>query len=506
MLSTNATDAKPLTALYDQWERNAEQRQNILAQLAVHRLPSPTEFPPLRTTPELQQTLDDGEALIEFHNVGENVYGLLVTKSNINIWQLPDSRRLRAGLGGFLRALGNYSANRQLSVAELKSDSWHPAAQQAYAAIFDNSRLEISATKSLVIVPDNLLWYVPFEALIPGGGKKEKVLADRFPIRYGPTAALAVSNSRPLRRVQHTGILPGDLKFAGEEPDRAKLLQDLRDVVAGPLVLPEPLPEPAPLVSPLLDTLIVLDEIPANSIGDPSSVFPRSRNAAKDKLNAWIGLPYGGPERIVITGFKTEAQQGLKPPRRESSRSSAVHRSGTGAAGDEIFQSLCNLMASGARTVLLSRWRTTGRTNFDLVREYIKQSTDTPATDAWQRACLFARENPIDQNHEPRLKHSDDTSDLPTADHPFFWAGYLLVDTGARPKKPENTETAKNVPSKNKPLPPPAKPAKPAGNAPAAAARNLRPASENSANANQKQPAPEQGNSAKADQPPAAHR
>ncbi len=389
LLSTNATDAKPLTALYDQWERNAEQRQNILARLAVHRLPSPTEFPPLRTTPELQQTLDDGEALIEFHNVGENVYGLLVTKSNINIWQLPDSRRLRAGLGGFLRALGNYSANRQLSVTELKSDSWHSAAQQAYSAIFDNSRLEISATKSLVIVPDNLLWYVPFEALIPGGGKKEKVLADRFPIRYGPTAALAVSNSRPLRRVQHTGILPGDLKFAGEEPDRAKLLQDLRDVVAGPLVLPEPLPEPAPLVSPLLDTLIVLDEIPANSIGDPSSVFPRSRNAAKDKLNAWIGLPYGGPERIVITGFKTEAQQGLKPPRRESSRSSAVHRSGTGAAGDEIFQSLCNLMASGARTVLLSRWRTTGRTNFDLVREYIKQSTDTPATDAWQRACLL---------------------------------------------------------------------------------------------------------------------
>ncbi|HEX5471153.1 MAG TPA: hypothetical protein VFW73_04670, partial [Lacipirellulaceae bacterium] len=456
LLPTSAADAKPLTSLYDRWDRNATQRQHILAQLAVHRIPSSTEFPPLKTTAEIQKTLDDGEALIEFHAVGQSVYGLLVTKSNINIWQLPDAHRLRAGLGGFLRALGNYSANRQLSVTELKSDSWHLPAKQAYAAIFDNSRLEIGSTKSAVIVPDSLLWYIPFEALIPNGAKNEKVLADHFPIRYGPTAALAVTNPRPLRRVQHTGIVPSDLKFAGEAPDRNQLLQELTDVVSGPMVLPVPVTEPAHLISPLLDTLIMLDEVPGNSIGDPSTILPRSRTATKDKLNAWITLPFGGPERIVITGFKTEAQQGLKPPRRETSRTSTNRK--IFAPGDEIFQSLCNLMAAGARTVLLSRWRTAGRTNFDLVREYAKESTAIPASDAWQRACLLARENPIDQNHEPRLKHSDDTGDLPTADHPFFWAGYLLVDTGPRPKTAVTPQAVKSDQTKNKPLPPPAKP------------------------------------------------
>jgi hypothetical protein len=225
--------------------------------------------------------------------------------------------------------------------------------------------------------------------------------------------------------------------------------------VAGPLVLPEPLKEPGRLVSPLLDGLIVLDDIQADVLGEPSYLLPKSRGASKEKANAWITLPFGGPERLVVTSFKTEAQQGMKSPRRETSRSTSA-RKPAAVVGDDIFQSLCNLMSSGARSVLLSRWRTGGRTNFDLVREFAKESADAPAAEAWQRACLLARENPIDQLHEPRLKRTEETGDMPKADHPFFWAGYLLVDTGPRPEQPENLEAPKDTAKdKNIPLPKP---------------------------------------------------
>ncbi len=30
------------------------------------------------------------------------------------------------------------------------------------------------------------------------------------------------------------------------------------------------------------------------------------------------------------------------------------------------------------------------------------------------------------------MKKADESADMPTADHPFFWAGYMLVDTGPR--------------------------------------------------------------------------
>jgi hypothetical protein len=97
-------------------------------------------------------------------------------------------------------------------------------------------------------------------------------------------------------------------------------------------------------------------------------------------------------------------------------------------------------MADGARTIVLTRWRTGGRTNFDLVREFMRELPTAPATEAWQRACLLARESPLEASREPRLKRSDETGELPTADHPFFWAGYLLVDTSPRAGSNEAAE------------------------------------------------------------------
>jgi hypothetical protein len=468
VLAPTAAGAKSLNPLYDQWDRNATERQRLLAQMAVRRLPSSLEFPPMRSATDLQKSLADGEGLVVFHSVGQNMYGFFVTKGSINAWQTYDARRLRTGLGNFLHAIGNYGANRELSFAELKSDTWRDAAKETYKGIFANSHLDEAKLKSLAIVPDNVLWYLPFEATIPAGGKGDKTLADLFPIHYGPTAALAVSNPRPLRRPQHTGIIAGEMKFAGESAARESALQELANSLTGPLPLPEPLNEPARLVSPLLDGLITLDDIQGDSIGNVSLLFPKSRGASKEKANAWVGLPYGGPERLVITGFKTEAQQGLKAPRRESSRASSA-RKPAAMAGDEIFQSLCNLMSNGARSILLTRWRTSGRTNFDLVREFAKESAELPAAEAWQRARLLARESPIDFGQEPRLKKGDESADMPTADHPFLWAGYLVVDTGPGREKPEEKVASKadsGKDAKDKKIPPPSKPPAPTGNLP----------------------------------------
>jgi hypothetical protein len=237
-----------------------------------------------------------------------------------------------------------------------------------------------------------------------------------------------------------------------------------------------------------------------DTISDASTFFPRGRNASKEKLNAWISLPYGGPERVVLTGFKTEAEQGLKAPRPQSTRASAS-RKPTAAPGDEIFQSFCNMMANGARTVLLTRWRTGGRTNFDLVREFAKESANSPAAEAWQRACLLARENPIDQTHEPRLKHSNDAGDIPKADHPFFWAGYLLVDTSPRAEKAPPDQPAPAPAPKDSKLPPPTKPAEPTDKLPAPKPPAIPPADNPAANPKPDEAKPQQKPADKAEAP-----
>ncbi len=456
ILATNPTEIKTLSPLYDAWERNAVERQHLLTKIAVRRLPSACEFPPYLTTAELQQSLASGESLVEFHAAAGNLYGFLLTKTDARIWQLPDARRLRAGLADFLKAMGNYGANRQLSIAELKDDTWRESSKAAFTTLFGDAKLDLTKTTGLIIVPDDILWYLPFEVLTPAGPKgaadPEKVLSDRFLVRYGPTGALAVARPQPLRRPQHTGIVANDLKFGGDESARAALVQELESASTGPLVFADSLPQPANLISPLIDQLVVMDDMAANAdIGEAATLLPHTRGTNKDSLNAWITLPFGGPEQIVLTGVATEAEQGLKTSKRGPKRM---------RPGGEVFQSLCNMMAGGARTILMTRWRTSGRTNFDLVREFAKELPDAPAADAWQRACLLAREAPLDAAREPRLRRSDETGDLPTADHPFFWAGYILVDTGPRPEPVVTPEPAKPTTldvANGKELPAPAK-------------------------------------------------
>jgi hypothetical protein len=85
---------------------------------------------------------------------------------------------------------------------------------------------------------------------------------------------------------------------------------------------------------------------------------------------------------------------------------------------------------------LLSRWRTGGQTSFDLVREFMQELSTNSASDAWQRAVLLTMDSRVNFAAEPRVKHAA-TGDAPKASHAFFWAGYMLVDSGAAAEKEE---------------------------------------------------------------------
>jgi hypothetical protein len=435
VIGNDAAETKKLDAQYDAWAKNAGQRIHLLLQLAPRRVSSSLEFPPLRTTAELQKMLDEGEALVVFHGAAGELYGFLVTGTGTHVWQIGDVRRLRTGVADFLRALGNYGPNRPLSAEELSNDRWRKIAADAYSAVFSAARLDLAKTKSLVIVPDDLLWYLPLEALVPDAAKPENTLADRLPIRYGPTAALAMrSPRRPLRRTQHTGIVANDLSLGANEADTEAMLAEFENAVVGALRLPAQLPVAANLLVPLLDSLVVLDDVDPARLAGIGSLLPRGRGTAADAAESAVALPFGGPQHVIVTGFTTAAEQGLRPSRRNAARDVRP--------GSEVFQTLCGMMATGARTIVLSRWRTGGRTNLELVREYVRELPQLPATEAWQRARLLARETPVDPLNEPRLKGVDDDAELPTADHPFFWAGYLIVDTGPRKESSEETDQA----------------------------------------------------------------
>jgi hypothetical protein len=410
------------------WSQNASARENLILAMALSPVPSTMVFPPLRSTAELQQMLGPGEALVVFHEAAGNLYGIVLSKTDSHIWQLENDRQVERTVTDLLRALGNFGPNREMGAVDLKDNKWIEVAGKSYAAIFNDARLDLTKTKSLVIVPDSWLWYLPFEALVPPGAKSQTVLVDQFPIHYGPTAALALGDTRPFRRAKHAGIVAADVG--------ADALKPITAAVEGPVVLSPPLPQPGYLLAPLLDELIVLDNLePDRASAYGWSPLPKARGGkGSDSLSAWMGLPYEGPERVVLAGFPSAAENGLKQSRRD--------KSAVAAPGSELFDTACALMASGARTVLLTRWRTGGEANLDFVREFVQELPNGSAADAWQRSIEVGRELPLDPAQEPRLKKLDDAAEVPKASHPFFWAGYLLVDTGTRPASAAETEAS----------------------------------------------------------------
>ena len=70
----------------------------------------------------------------------------------------------------------------------------------------------------------------------------------------------------------------------------------------------------------------------------------------------------------------------------------------------------------------------------DLTREFAQELSHSSAADAWQRSVLLAREAPLEPSLEPRVKNVAEPDSLKTA-HPFFWAGYMVVDCAGAPAK-----------------------------------------------------------------------
>ena len=226
-----------------------------------------------------------------------------------------------------------------------------------------------------------------------------------------------------MRQTATTAVVLGKLFPRDDAEVSQQAFEKLRGSLAGPIALRDSLPAPAPIFGILIDDLIVWNDLPvANPFGWSPIAVGRSR-APQGTLADWMPLPWGGPQRVILPGFHTPAENSLR-------------RRGSAANGQEMFLSICGLMANGARTVLISRWRTGGQTSLSLVNEFMQELPHAAPASAWQQSVLLSQARQLDWNQEPRLrKFKAETP--PLADHPFFWAGYLLVDDGTLPRDEE---------------------------------------------------------------------
>lgn len=402
------------------------EQEAILREIAVRREAAAMVFPPMRTTKEIQQSLPEGNVLLAFFVAKGDLFGFLLDQKDYNYWRVGGTPTLVNRITAMLRAMGHYDANRELTLKDLADSKWKEAATQVLTHILEGSQADFTADfPELVVVPDGILWYVPFESLLVDVQGQVRPLISRFRIRYAPTASLAVPTGSGRSPTAQTAVVLGRLHPRDDDSVAQNAFSDLARAVPRCVALPKsPLPAPSALYASLMDQVVVLDDINLEDQG-PYTWAPISidQGTPGNALGDWLALPWRGPDVLILPGYHTAAENSLR-------------RVNPTAPGAELFLAACGLMSSGARTMLISRWRSGGQTSFDIVREFTQELPHTSPADAWQRAVLVVTDSRLDLDAEPRIKRTA-TADPPKATHPFFWSGYMLLDSGTLPEEEE---------------------------------------------------------------------
>jgi hypothetical protein len=405
---------------------NKSVAQEVLLNLmSLERIPAEAAFPPLLSTKDLSERIPEGTLVFSYLATANNVHAFALTRDRYGHFVVAQPTKVKADVIDLLKGLGHFDRNKPVDGEDLVKTDWKKTAERLAKQLTNDTKPDDwSKYKELVIVPDGVLWYLPFEILqVPATKAGTESIFTKMPLRYAPTLALSVPDKRPTKRSTRTAVVTGKMLPREEEAltqMAAEQIGGLPDVS----LIGETLPAPSALFTAACDRFVLFADL-EDQDRLPYGWSPAKIDAGKgaSTLSEWGLLPFAGVEQVVFPGFHTPAEYSLKQ----------------GGTGEEVFLTVCGLMASGSRTILLSRWRVGGQSTVELMREFVQELPHSAAAVAWRRSVQLAADRVLDPAAEPRYR-ADKSSDGLKADHPFFWSGYLLVDTGVAPPAEEPAE------------------------------------------------------------------
>ena len=420
----DAAAARELTTAFKQLAKTSADQETTLRRLSVRRDGSEFVFPPFSTTADVRSRLGPGQIVLAFFATDRQLHAFSLTQTKYNhraIQSVDEVEKLTATL---LRNIGNFKKNSQLPADQLQDETWKQTAAKLYDLLFrELIPLDWKEYQELIIVPDGMLWYLPFEALLVEENEARQPLISKVRVRYAPTISLANPLPGGLNRTERLAIVGEKIYVNDPEELTEDATNDLLAAHRGAFRLAAPQLAPTQFRAPFWDQLVVFQDVQdARNARYDWAPVQLGRARSGNTLADWIHLPWGAPARVILPGYHTAAEESAKRGQEQD--------------GSEIFYSACGMMASGSRTILLSRWRTGGQVAYDLVREFSRELPFANASSAWQRSVQLATQTELDPTLEPRVRWPNKPISL-RAEHPFFWAGPMLIDTGRQPRGDE---------------------------------------------------------------------
>jgi tetratricopeptide (TPR) repeat protein len=398
----------------------SQQIERQLVQVSVRREAIPLLFPP-PVDMERIQAMIPAKSLCLVTMFHDNVYHFVLVTNDRVVYQtaLSHANAGRA-IRGLAKAWGHTNPNAILQTEVVRDQTWKKPSHALLKALMPKVTPEFwDSFDELVVVPAGLFWYLPFETFALSEEPAAPLLIDKVAVRYAPSLNLAFSEQRPkrLNRVLH---------YVNKIDQR----DDDAWPIAGRAALEQHWPQSTALAAsrltpeglgPLTHVMIYWNEI-------KQAIWPAAWTAAETKreahlqlnLDRWIGFPNLGPQLLIVAGGNSAIADGLR---------------GNPLGGELEYYSTI-MLAAGCQSIVLPRWRSGGHVPYDLQVALTRHVRDHTTAVALQKAIQEIRQAPLDLERQTRLRPVRGEAPA-TADHPFWWAGQMVIDRGSWYRDPE---------------------------------------------------------------------
>jgi CHAT domain-containing protein/Tfp pilus assembly protein PilF len=358
-------------------------------------------------------------ALLEYTVTEDKIYLFAITKSpgkaepEVRVYTLPIRQDELA--------MKTEAFRRQLAARDL---GFRPSAAELYELLLKPAEAQINGKTNLVIVPDNKLWELPFQALLADGGR---FLIEKAAISYAPSLT-ALREMTKRRKIQSpnsaspTLLAMGNPLLGQKTVERATIA--LRDEKL------DPLPEAEEEVKAL-----------GRMYGKARSKVYIGRQARENRAKTEAGqatiihfathgtMNNASPmySHLVLAQGDTD-EDGLLEAwelmrldlKADLAALSACETArGRFGAGEGMIGLTWALFVAGVPSTVVSQWKVESASARELMLSFHRSLLAPGASAKWKMTKAEAL-------RQAALK----LMKIPETGHPFYWAGFVLVGDG----------------------------------------------------------------------------
>ena len=341
---------------------------------------------------DLKHNLEEDAVFLHFFNGQENNYLLCIDKQQERFIQLGKTAELNLVINDFLRFF------QQASTIEQDPEAYTQTAFTLYQKLLN--AVDLKAKSELIIIPDGLLNFVPFEALIDQSKQanlaSQAYLIRKYKIRYSYSGTI-LSKQETNQKNSNTKFLAfapfathaadnnyGDLNYTKDE------LSSIENKITGTFYKDEEASkasffQQAPTASIIhLSThaLANADSLQARIVFSDTLLF----------LSELYGLELNA-DLLVLSACQTNI--------------------GKIQSGEGVMSMARGFTYAGARSQISSLWKVNAATTGKIFTDFYAE--------------LLAGRSAAQAFYQAKLNHLDDPNIRPSQKSPYYWAGFVFI-------------------------------------------------------------------------------